>query len=69
MTISLKTPFRYTGLNNEEADFLTHHYQHRGYRMKKYLNEDMTLSDLVVSLPERARFPKTPFSMFNPLWR
>jgi len=69
MSISLNTPFRYTGINSEEADFLTHHYQQRGYRMKKYLNEDMTLWDVVVSLPERAHFPKTPFSMLNPLCR
>ncbi len=37
--------------------------------MKKYLNEDVRLWDVVVSLPETARFPKTPFSMLNPLWR
>ncbi|ATW30110.1 hypothetical protein BJP41_06990 [Candidatus Williamhamiltonella defendens] len=69
MSISLNTPFRYTGINSEEADFLTHHYQQRGYRMKKYLNEDVRLWDVVVSLPETARFPKTPLSMLNPLWR
>jgi len=69
MSADFKTPFRYTGISQEEADFLTHHYQQRGYRMKKYLNEDIRLWDVVVSLPERERFPKTPLSMLNPLWR
>ncbi|ACQ67697.1 hypothetical protein [Candidatus Williamhamiltonella defendens] len=69
MSISLNTPFRYTRLSQDEVDFLTHHYQQRGYRMKKYLNEDVRLWDLLVCLPERDRFPKTPFSMLNPLWR
>ncbi|ASV34427.1 hypothetical protein CJJ18_08855 [Candidatus Williamhamiltonella defendens] len=62
-------PFRYTGISQDEADFLTHHYQKRGYRMKKYLNEDMTLWDVLVSLPERRFHRKTPASMLNPLWR
>ncbi len=37
--------------------------------MKKYLNEDMTLWDVLVSLPERRFHRKTPASMLNPLWR
>jgi len=69
MTISLNTSLRYAGISQEEAGFLTHHYQQRGYRMRKYLNEDVRLWDVAGSLPERARFPKTPFSMLNPLWR
>ncbi|ASX25918.1 hypothetical protein [Candidatus Williamhamiltonella defendens] len=67
MSADFKTPFRYTGISQEEAGFLTHHYQQRGYRMRKYLNEDMTLWDVVVSLPERDRFPNPPFLMLNPL--
>jgi len=69
MSTAFNTPFRYTGINSEEADFLTHHYQQRGYRMKKYLSQDMTLWDVLVSLPEARFQPETLVSMLNPLCR